>query len=771
MRHHQFVCHLAFAATLALGGCGDNFSVGADGGTTCLTTWAQPEGGPFRVRGSVEQVHVWRAAAATPIQLVDPAGAVVAEGMTDALGSFVFRKVAPAEGYRVRVGLDEVSPITVKTIAGSTPEQSCYDGQTLAPGYGYFIARDGTPLAYYVTLPGPPEEGPYPTVVNYSGYSPARPGQPIAGAEGLCRAIPALCDKPDDPSAFFAALAGYATVSVNMRGTGCSGGAYDFFEELQLLDGYDLIETVAAQPWVLGHRVGMVGLSYPGISQLFVAATQPPSLAAITPLSVIGSAHSTMRPGGIFNDGFGLSWISNVLGKAAPYAQGWEQSRVDEGDAICEDNQFLHSQMVDNVGQARATTFYVDIVERVDPTAFVDQIRVPVFLASAYQDEQTGPNFFTLLDKFTSAPSTRFVTYNGVHVDGFAPDVFAEMQAFLDIYVAHRVPTFSSDVNVLVMPEAFKQAFGISGMHVPALPFSDQPTWEAAKAAFEAEPPYRAVFERGASTTAIPGAPVGTFELRYPAWPHPATTVYRRYFHSDGSLGAAPDTTTPGAALAFDLDADAGQRGILAPGGGIWDALPDYAWAQPAAGRAVVLDSAPLPETLVMLGTGSVDLWLRSPVDDADLEVNLSEIRPDGQEMFVQSGWLRASYAGIDAATSTELAPRQTFREADWAPLVAGEWKLVRVPIAAFSHVFRAGSRIRISVDTPGDSRAEWRFDLAEFGEPVTYHVGADATHPSSVALPVLAGVSAPSPLPPCPSLRGQQCRSYVPYTNTLTAP
>ena len=172
-----------------------------------------------------------------------------------------------------------------------------------------------------------------------------------------------------------------------------------------------------------------------------------------------------------------------------------------------------------------------------------------------------------------------------------------------------------------------------------------------------------------------------------------------------------------------------------------------------------------------MLGSGSVDLWLRSPVDDADLEVNLSEIRPDGQEMFVQSGWLRASYAGIDAATSTELAPRQTFREADWAPLVAGEWKLVRVPIAAFSHVFRAGSRIRISVDTPGDSRAEWRFDLAEFGEPVTYHVGADATHPSSVALPVLAGVSAPSPLPPCPSLRGQQCRSYVPYTNTLTAP
>ena len=35
-----------------------------------------------------------------------------------------------------------------------------------------------------------------------------------------------------------------------MRGTGCSGGAFDFFEPLAVLDGYDVIETVARQPWV-----------------------------------------------------------------------------------------------------------------------------------------------------------------------------------------------------------------------------------------------------------------------------------------------------------------------------------------------------------------------------------------------------------------------------------------------------------------------------------------------------------------------------------------
>jgi predicted acyl esterase len=46
-----------------------------------------------------------------------------------------------------------------------------------------------------------------------------------------------------------------------MRGTGCSGGAFDFFERLQSLDGYDLVETVARQPWVLHNRVGMAGIS------------------------------------------------------------------------------------------------------------------------------------------------------------------------------------------------------------------------------------------------------------------------------------------------------------------------------------------------------------------------------------------------------------------------------------------------------------------------------------------------------------------------------
>jgi hypothetical protein len=179
----------------------------------------------------------------------------------------------------------------------------------------------------------------------------------------------------------------------------------------------------------------------------------------------------------------------------------------------------------------------------------------------------------------------------------------------------------------------------------------------------------------------------------------------------------------------------------------------------------VIFESAPLASTQLMLGTGSVDLWINANVDDGDLEVNLTEVRPDGQEMYVQSGWLRASYRGL-GPDSTELWASPTYEEKDWKLLTPGEWTAVRVSFAGFGHAFRAGSRIRVSVDTPGDSRASWRFSLKKFGGDVLYIVGHDASHPSSVALPLLDGATVPTGYPPCPSLRGQQCRAYQAYTN-----
>lgn len=724
----------------------------------------------FKVRGSVEQIHVWKAPPNAKIEVRDASDHVVKSEVTDQLGSIVFRDVPPGDGYSVilpdAAALAPKQPVKVMTAEGSLPTSDFYAKQKLAAGYNYITTRDGTTLAAYITLPGPPEKGPYPTVINYSGYSPAKPGEPLGDYKAFCGALPALCDAPNDPSALVASLVKYATVSVNMRGTGCSGGAYDYFEELQLLDGYDVVETVAAQDWVAGHRVGMTGVSYPGISQLFVARTHPPSLAAIAPLSVIGNTYTTANPGGIFNDGFALEWITSVLDRADPYGQGWEQERVDGGDTICEENQLLHAQKRDEIQRMKETPYYSDeVIGPVNPTAFVGEIDVPVFLASAFEDEQTGPYFFTLLDKFKSSPLTRFTVYNGVHPDSLAPQVLTELKAFLDMYVAREVTGINQDLRTIA-PALFENVFQ-APLAIPSDRFTKYATYEDAKAAYEAEPKVRAIFEDGASTHV--GAPEAGFERHFDAWPPATTKPVRYFFHADGSLSdTAP--AEPASASSFELDPAAGHRVILPSDQDVNQIFPGYTWKAPEAGFALVFESTPLTEDLMMLGTGSVDLWIRSPVDDADLEVNLSEVRPDGKEMYIQSGWLRASLRKL-ATTATELWPEPTFRQEDEALLVPGEWTAARVGIAAFSHVFRKGSRIRVAVDTPGDSRARWQFGLKTFPGTVRYDVAHSAMYPSSVALPVLEGEVVSTPLPACPSLRGQQCRDHVPYTNTPAAP
>ena len=79
-----------------------------------------------------------------------------------------------------------------------------------------------------------------------------------------------------------------------------------------------MIETIARQPWVKGHKVGMMGISYGGISQLFTAQLNPPHLAAISPLSVIDATASTLYPGGILNTGFAVAWAQERQAEAQP---------------------------------------------------------------------------------------------------------------------------------------------------------------------------------------------------------------------------------------------------------------------------------------------------------------------------------------------------------------------------------------------------------------------------------------------------------------------
>jgi hypothetical protein len=81
--------------------------------------------------------------------------------------------------------------------------------------------------------------------------------------------------------------------------------------------------------------------------------------------------------------------------------------------------------------------------------------------------------------------------------------------------------------------------------------------------------------------------------------------------------------------------------------------------------------------------------------------------------------------------------------------------------------VYRAGSRIKITISAPGGDQPSWAFaDLAPASGRATVRIAHSSAMPSRLVLPVVAGVTVPTGLPPCPGLRGEPCRRYRPLVN-----
>jgi predicted acyl esterase len=598
--------------------------------------------------------------------------------------------------------------------------------------------------------------------VNYSGYTPANP----ATAE-------------PEPTLLAARTLGYGTVGVNMRGTGCSGGAFAFFEPLQSTDGYDVIEAVAAQDW--SGNVGMFGISYPGISQLFVAATQPPNLTAITPLSVIADTYrSTLYPGGVLNNGFATDWAADRAhdSQPAPDGQAWAQDRIDGGDETCAANQALKRQAPSIDAEIDQNEPYLSgWHDTLAPRTFVDEIDVPVFLGGAWQDEQTGGHFPTMLDELAqNVPDLHVALTNGTHVESLGPDLLVSVFEFIDFYVGERVPRINP-VARPAGPVLYSQIFGELYNIAP------DRTWpldyDTALAQYQAEPDIRVLWERGAKESdavvcaadnapgpaCSPTTPLARYESTHPSWPVPSATTQELFLGPDGRLtGSAPtvpDDEARGRSQ-YEYDAAAVSQQTTFAGGtsDIWRTDATFDWPQVPDGQGVSFLTEPLGANVNVLGTSSVDLFLRSTAPDVDLEVTLSEVRPDGQETYVQAGWLRASHRA-EGDDSTALAPFHTHEEQDWSALPADEFVPMRVELFPVAHVFRAGSRLRLSIDAPGGTRPFWKFDSLVQDDAVN-EIGHSVGRPSHLTLPVVADPGAPAGLPPCNSLRGQPCRAFT---------
>jgi putative CocE/NonD family hydrolase len=469
-------------------------------------------------------------------------------------------------------------------------------------------------------------------------------------------------------------------------------------------DGAAAVEWAARQPWSSG-RVGMFGDSFPGLTQPGVAALHPAGLAAIAPWQIVDDVYRDVAyPGGIANGEFGAFW---GLGDQPAASTSSALNGTTAGDPQCAQSVAgqLATNPTTNIFAAAFQHPYIDAYWKSKTVgAAASKIDVPAFGCATWQDDEVGSRSTWTLWPRLDPKRTWLVAANGYHSECVnSTPITTELVRFFDRFVKGGDNGFETTPHVQI--------------------------WHETTGATEAKPSW--------VTTSS-------------SWP-PATEANRLYLGNEGAL----KTTRPSAPEAADSyvspTASAGTEDGIVFGQG------NRLWKMPGTpAGAVAYTTAKLGHTVELLGPASIDLWLKSTATDTNLQATISELRPDGQEVYVARGWLMASQRKLDRRASTPTMPVQTYLQSDVQPLVAGEPTLMRLAVLPFDHVFRTGSRIRLIIDTPSQTGG-WNFEpLANAGVNSVLH---DPSHPSKLVVGSVPGASAAAGYPACDTLLNQPCR------------
>ena len=157
----------------------------------------------------------------------------------------------------------------------------------------YVKVRDGTKLAVSIYRPAVDRKAvatPYPVIFVFTPYRARyrdEKGKIVETGLSPQLGLKGLTDH------------GYVVAVADIRGKGASfGHRRGFQDRTEALDGRDLVQWLARQPWSTG-KVGMVGCSYLGGATLQVASTTPPALKAIFTGASDLDKYDFVRRGGI----------------------------------------------------------------------------------------------------------------------------------------------------------------------------------------------------------------------------------------------------------------------------------------------------------------------------------------------------------------------------------------------------------------------------------------------------------------------------------------
>lgn len=510
--------------------------------------------------------------------------------------------------------------------------------------------------------------------------------------------------------------AGFAVLGVNQPGSGCSGGVNNIMDVNEWgRAGAQVVEWAARQPWSTGH-VGMFGSSWTGVTQLGIASFRPKGLDATTPFYVAADFYrDVFYLGGVYDSAFANFYAAGLVKIDAQAAH----ARIARGDRQCARDFRAHVPLNRKYSIARNMPAHPfdDGYWQATPASRLGRIDVPVLGCQSWQDGVASSRPMELYENTFSPRTTWFIGMNGPHGMCEFTQPLTMMVNFLKHYVAGVNNGWQNTPHVTILHD-------VSG------------------------------------GTTSPPSPAWT--STYTSWSGLIKPV-TLYFQPNSSLATSPPARA------------AGRSSFSGPSpsqSGRWT-------RRPAPGSSVSYTTPPLARTVDFFGPGSVNLWLSSTARDTDIEVIISEVRPDGMDQYVQAGWLdvaqrKLAPAGNGPQQSSALRPYQTHTLADRQPLTPGKPVYARVELFPFEHVFRKGSSIRITIDSatgPVESTGLW--GLTSPRTPFTDTIYAGPSHQSQVVLGLIPAATAKAPLPACGTIAGEPCRrNTVPVPHgALTVP
>lgn len=595
-----------------------------------------------------------------------------------------------------------------------------------APDFGSVERRnqeirmaDGTILRADVTVPADPRTGRaaagrFPVVLTETAY-----GKDLATYAG---GFTTLLGTP----AYFARR-GYIAVLADVRGTGASEGLWTFNDPQEAQDSVEVIRWAAALPESNG-RVGMMGASYLGITQLFAAAEigRGSPLKAIFPMVASNSIfREAIMPGGLLDSEgaalyLGLTAglnVANPLISSRGDARLAAQPLLDHLGGLLGFHAALGGEVVTDGSRLEDGPFWrARGPERV--LAQVVRNGIPAYLVGGLDDLfQSGVfrNYVGLQNAWARRPTT-------------AP--MAPGQRTTGRYQALVGPWFHAGI-------------GKGGPELNALAIRWFDRW------------LKGVRNR-ADRTRTPLKVIGRDRRmrRLAQWPVPGTRATAFRLAPGGGLrtGDVPAGTTPLAFTGVSLPCNrSSEVWALGLGEAITDALglPEPCRdgsAQPPlpAPATATFTTAPLARPLTIAGPLTASLVVRSTTPDAELIAKVLDVDEQGRARELTMGGLLASHRAVDEGLSWRgtdgllLYAHHPITRAAKRPLVPGVPTRLDIDIPPTVHTLAAGHRLRVVLAT-GEFPA--RFPLpadlpALLGGIARVGLGGDA--PSQLNVPVL---------------------------------